>query len=210
MESILSNSPTSKVYSKIKFQELFKSYRIAIIFSIIFLIFALNQNFFLGEYKDILRLGSFLSAGLTGALFMTKVNKIQDMSRKLSDEAVLALIKILSNHSEYVEDIKVKLKNHNEVIVHDVLIIRSILNDQISKILKEGSFTTDKKNTDDISLEGIEDLRSTKNKLSFLLYELGISTRDQEGFQWKQTTRCKRGRRHIVFRLRGECQKNSH
>ncbi|MDW5465920.1 hypothetical protein R7J34_18970, partial [Acinetobacter baumannii] len=106
--------------------------------------------------------------------------------RKLSDEAVLALIKILSNHSEYVEDIKVKLKNHNEVIVHDVLIIRSILNDQISKILKEGSFTTDKKNTDDISLEGIEDLRSTKNKLSFLLYELGISTRDQEGFQWKQ------------------------
>ncbi|MBP4878784.1 hypothetical protein ITF68_11010 [Acinetobacter baumannii] len=33
---------------------------------------------------------------------------------------------------------------------------------------------------------GIEDLRSTKNKLSFLLYELGISTRDQEGFQWKQ------------------------
>jgi hypothetical protein len=187
MESILSNSPTSKVYSKIKFQELFKSYRIAIIFSIIFLIFALNQNFFLGEYKDILRLGSFLSAGLTGALFMTKVNKIQDMSRKLSDEAVLALIKILSNHSEYVEDIKVKLKNHNEVIVHDVLIIRSILNDQISKILKEGSFTTDKKkNTDDISLEGIEDLRSTKNKLSFLLYELGISTRDQEGFQWKQ------------------------
>ncbi|EXD51354.1 hypothetical protein J481_4072, partial [Acinetobacter baumannii 662545-1347] len=35
---------------------------------------------------------------------MTKVNKIQDMSRKLSDEAVLALIKILSNHSEYVED----------------------------------------------------------------------------------------------------------
>ncbi|MEG8085992.1 hypothetical protein DZD36_00430, partial [Acinetobacter baumannii] len=48
------------------------------------------------------------------------------------------LIKILSNHSEYVEDIKVKLKNHNEVIVHDVLIIRSILNDQISKILKEG------------------------------------------------------------------------
>ncbi|WP_228141122.1 hypothetical protein ACSUBI_18830 (plasmid) [Acinetobacter baumannii] len=108
MESILSNSPTSKVYSKIKFQELFKSYRIAIIFSIIFLIFALNQNFFLGEYKDILRLGSFLSAGLTGALFMTKVNKIQDMSRKLSDEAVLALIKILSNHSEYVEDIKVK------------------------------------------------------------------------------------------------------
>ncbi|EMU8203397.1 hypothetical protein AAAM21_003735 [Acinetobacter baumannii] len=186
MESILSNSPTSKVYSKIKFQELFKSYRIAIIFSIIFLIFALNQNFFLGEYKDILRLGSFLSGGLTGALFMTKVNKIQDMSRKLSDEAVLALIKILSNHSEYVEDIKVKLKNHNEVIVHDVLIIRSILNDQISKILKEGSFTTDKKNTDDISLEGIEDLRSTKNKLSFLLYELGISTRDQEGFQWKQ------------------------
>ncbi|EPJ3151853.1 hypothetical protein LLH95_003241 [Acinetobacter baumannii] len=186
MDSILSNSPTSKVYSKIKFQELFKSYRIAIIFSIIFLIFALNQNFFLGEYKDILRLGSFLSAGLTGALFMTKVNKIQDMSRKLSDEAVLALIKILSNHSEYVEDIKVKLKNHNEVIVHDVLIIRSILNDQISKILKEGSFTTDKKNTDDISLEGIEDLRSTKNKLSFLLYELGISTRDQEGFQWKQ------------------------
>lgn len=91
MESILSNSPTSKVYSKIKFQELFKSYRIAIIFSIIFLIFALNQNFFLGEYKDILRLGSFLSAGLTGALFMTKVNKIQDMSRKLSDEAVLDL-----------------------------------------------------------------------------------------------------------------------
>ncbi|QRY90591.1 hypothetical protein [Acinetobacter baumannii] len=181
MESILSNSPTSKVYSKIKFQELFKSYRIAIIFSIIFLIFALNQNFFLGEYKDILRLGSFLSAGLTGALFMTKVNKIQDMSRKLSDEAVLALIKILSNHSEYVEDDKAIYNRHALVAI-----IRSILNDQISKILKEGSFTTDKKNTDDISLEGIEDLRSTKNKLSFLLYELGISTRDQEGFQWKQ------------------------
>ncbi|MDC4411861.1 hypothetical protein NQ656_17615 [Acinetobacter baumannii] len=187
MESILSNSPTSKVYSKIMLQDLFRSYRLAIIFSIIFLIFALNQNFFLGDYKDILRLGSFLLAGITGASFMMKVTKIQDMSRKLSDEAVLALLKILSNHSEYVDDIKVKLKKHNEVIVHDVLIIRTILNDQISKILKEGSFTTDEKNTDDISLKGIEDLRSTKNKLSFLLYELGISTRDQEGFQWKQS-----------------------
>ncbi|PJG65678.1 hypothetical protein [Acinetobacter seifertii] len=188
MESIFLNSPTSKVFYQMKTKELLKYYRPGILFSIVFLIFAFLQNYFLGEFKPFLKVASIGFAIITLASFMTKINKIGYLSKKLSNEGILTLIKILSNYSEHVEGIKEKLKTHNEIIIHDVLIVYSVIDTQISEILKIGSFTTDKNNSSEMSLEGIERLRETKYKLSLLLRDLGISTKDQEGFEWKQSS----------------------
>ncbi|EXC05335.1 hypothetical protein J509_3988 [Acinetobacter baumannii 647609] len=50
-----------------------------------------------------------------------------------------------------------------------------------------GNFTSDKNKTDEISISSIEDLRTTKNKLSLLLVDLDISIKAQEAFTWKQS-----------------------
>ncbi|EPP8665898.1 hypothetical protein RQ506_18930, partial [Acinetobacter baumannii] len=97
------------------------------------------------------------------------------------------LINILSVYPEYVENVKAKLRKSNKLIVHDILIIRWDFNNQISEILKMGNFTSDKNKTDEISISSIEDLRTTKNKLSLLLVDLDISIKAQEAFTWKQS-----------------------
>ncbi|HFF4783014.1 TPA: hypothetical protein ACGC4B_003873, partial [Acinetobacter baumannii] len=134
-----------------------------------------------------MKLASIALAGLTFATFMIKINKIEDLSRKLTDDGVLTLINILSVYPEYVENIKAKLRKSNKLIVHDILIIRWDFNNQISEILKMGNFTSDKNKTDEISISSIEDLRTTKNKLSLLLVDLDISIKAQEAFTWKQS-----------------------
>lgn len=187
MESLFLNSPTSKVFFKMKFKELLNNYWLPILISIVFLIFAFNQDYFLDEYHGILKFSSIGFAGFTWATFMMNLNKIEDLSKKLTDEGVLTLINILSSHSEYVEDIKKKLRNNSKLIVHDILIIRWELNNQVSEILKIGNFTTDKNKTDGITISSIEELRTTKNKLSLLLVDLGVSIKEQEAFTWKES-----------------------
>lgn len=49
MENLLLNSPTSKDFFKMNFKELLNNYWLAILVSIVFLIFAFNQNFFIDE-----------------------------------------------------------------------------------------------------------------------------------------------------------------
>ncbi|EOV2087991.1 hypothetical protein ACOD3F_003879, partial [Acinetobacter baumannii] len=181
------NSPTSKDFFKMNFKELLNNYWLAILVSIVFLIFAFNQNFFIDEVTYTLKLASIALAGLTFATFMIKINKIEDLSRKLTDDGVLTLINILSVYPEYVENVKAKLRKSNKLIVHDILIIRWDFNNQISEILKMGNFTSDKNKTDEISISSIEDLRTTKNKLSLLLVDLDISIKAQEAFTWKQS-----------------------